>query len=94
MKVNMKYYSFGFSVMALSFTYWQRVFLPRAFYPFSLFMGVFAGVAYGSIKTSFMFVEKMDALGKQYELSRMIKQDVFDTRPDLDSGMRAQYYMH
>jgi hypothetical protein len=57
-------------------------------------MGLFAGVTYGSIKTGWYFVEKLDALGKDYELSRMIKQDIFDTRPDLDSGLRAQYYMY
>ena len=32
-------------------------------------------------------------LGKDYELSRLLKQDIFDTRGDLDSGMRAYYYM-
>jgi len=24
----------------------------------------------------------------------MMKQDIFDTRPDLDAGTRAQYYMY
>lgn len=51
-------------------------------------------MTYGSIKTGWFFVERLDKLGKEYELSRMIKQDIFDTRPDLDSGMRAQYYMY
>ena len=94
LKANMRYYAFGFSILAFSFTYWQRSFLPRGFHIFSLMVGASAGVAYASIKTSLMFIEKMDALGKEYELSRMVKQDIFDTRPDLDSGMRAQYYMH
>lgn len=55
-------------------------------------MGIFAGLAYGSIKSSWYLVDRLDSLGKDYELSRIIKQDIFDTRPDLDSGMRAQYY--
>lgn len=84
----------GFTALSLSFTYWQRIFLPRGFYPFAVMMGVFAGTVYGGIKTGWYAVEKFDALGKEYELSRMIKQDIFDTRPDLDSGQRAQYYMY
>ena len=32
-------------------------------------------------------------LGNRYELSRLIKQDIFDTRPDIDSDIRALYYM-
>ena len=94
LKTNVKYYTTMFVGMSLGFTYWQRIFLPRGFYPFAMFMGLFAGVTYGSIRTGFFFVEKLDALGRDYELSRMIKQDIFDTRPDLDSGQRAQYYMH
>lgn len=86
---NIKYYTLGFVSLSLGFTYWQRIFLPRGFYPFALFMGCFAGFTYGSIKTGFYFVEQLDALGRDYELSRMVKQDIFDTRPDLDSGMRA-----
>jgi hypothetical protein len=57
-------------------------------------MGLMAGGMYGTIKTGWYFVEKVDALGKDYEISRMMKQDIFDTRPDLDSGIRAQYYMY
>ena len=75
--------------MSLGFTYWQRIFLPRGFYPFALMMGFMAGGMYGTIKTGWYFVEKVDALGKEYEISRMMKQDIFDTRPDLDSGLRA-----
>ena len=94
MKANVKYYSFGFLGLSVGFTYWQRMYLPRGFFPFAVVMGAFAGVTYGSIKTGWYFVEKLDQLGKDYELSRMVKQDIFDTRPDLDSGTRAQYYMY
>ena len=45
-----------------------------------------------SVKTSWYFVEQMDRLGEEYELSRIVKQDIFDTRPDMDTSMRAQYY--
>ena len=47
---------------------------------------------FAAVKTSWYYVEQMDKLGSDYELSRMMKQDIFDTRPDLDTGMRAQYY--
>lgn len=94
LKSNIKYYSLGFAGLALGFTYWQRVYIPRAFFPFSVLLGATAGIVYGSIKTTLFFVERLDQLGKEYELSRMIKQDIFDTRPDLDSGTRAQYYMY
>jgi len=94
LKYNCKLYMVGFSVAALSFTHWQRVFLPRGFYIFAGLSGLFAGAMYGVLKTSWFFVETIDKLGKDYELSRILKQDIFDTRPDLDSGMRAQYYMH
>lgn len=94
LKANVKYYSFGFLGMSVGFTYWQRMYLPRGFFPFAVLIGAFAGVTYGSIKTGWYFVEKLDQLGKDYELSRMVKQDIFDTRPDLNSGMRAQYYMY
>jgi len=94
LKANVKCYTTGFMALSIGFTYWQRTFLPRGFYPFALLMGAVAGVTYGSIKTGWYFVENLDKLGKDYELSRMIKQDIFDTRPDLDSGMRAQYYMY
>lgn len=70
---NVKCYTVGFVGLSLCFTYWQRIFLPRGFYPFAILMGAFAGVTYGSIKTGWYFVEKLDQLGKDYELSRMIK---------------------
>ena len=44
------------------------------------------------LKTSWYAVEQMDKLGEEYELSRIVKQDIFDTRPDMDTAMRAQYY--
>jgi hypothetical protein len=52
-------------------------------------MGLVTGATYGTIRTSWYFVNQLDKLGRDYEISRMIKQDIFDTRPDLDSGMRA-----
>ena len=78
----------------MGFTFWQRSFLPRSFYIFSFTMGILAGSAFATLKTGWFFVEKFDKLGKEYELARMMKQDIFDTRPDLKSGMRAHYYMH
>jgi hypothetical protein len=73
LRVNIKCYSLTFVALAIGFTHWQRIYLPRGFYPFALLMGAFSGVSYGSIKTGWYFVEKLDALGKDYELSRMIK---------------------
>ncbi len=57
-------------------------------------MGIFAGMAYSAIRTGWYAVEMVDSLGKEYEISRLMKQDIFDTRPDLDSGTRASYYMY
>ncbi len=88
-KTNFKYYSLIFIGMSLSFTYWQRAFLPKFFYSFSVALGCLAGGLYAFQKTGYYFTERLDMLGKEYELSRMVKQDIFDTRPDLDSGMRA-----
>lgn len=68
--------------------------MPRTFFLFSVLCGAAAGGAYGCIRTGWYLAERVDALGKDYEISRMMKQDIFDTRPDLDSGTRAQYYMH
>ena len=73
LKANVKCYTVGFAGLSLAFTYWQRIFLPRGFYPFAIFMGAFAGFTYGSIKTGWYFVERLDQLGRDYELSRMIK---------------------
>lgn len=94
LKANAKTYSLYLVSALCAFTYWQRRYLPRSFYFVSLISGVFAGSAYGSIKTGWYFVERIDALGKDYEISRMMKQDIFDTRPDMDAGTRAQYYMY
>ena len=64
LKVNTKYYTTGFVALSLGFTYWQRIFLPRGFYPFAILMGMFAGGMFGTIKTGWYFVEKIDQLGK------------------------------
>ena len=61
---------------------------------FSIAMGFFTGMAYSAIRTGWYAVEKVDSLGKEYEISRLMKQDIFDTRPDLDSSTRASYYMY
>ncbi len=34
-----------------------------------------------------------DKLGKEYELSRVIKQNIFDTHPELSPPQRAKIYM-
>jgi hypothetical protein len=68
--------------------------LPRSFFIFAGIMSIMAGSFYSAIKTGRYGTETLDKLGKDFELSRMIKQDIFDTRPDLDSGIRAQYYMN
>jgi hypothetical protein len=65
------------------------MYLPKPFFLFSGAIGIAIGGLYGCVRTSLFFVEQMDALGKDYELSRVMKQDIFDTRPDLDSGKRA-----
>lgn len=31
------------------------------------------------------FVVKVDRLGKEYELARVVKQNIFDTHPELSS---------
>jgi len=94
LKANAKVYSTGFALFTIGFSFWQRRFLPRPFFPFALGVGALSGAAYGSIKTGWYLVERVDALGKDYEISRIVKQDIFDTRPDLDGGIRAQYYMY
>ena len=92
--MNIKLYSAGFIGLSLAFTYWQRVYLPRGFFPFAVITGVFAGTLFGTLKTGKYFIERADMLGKEYELSRIVKQDIFDTRSDIDSNTRAHYYMH
>ena len=93
-KVNAKLYSSCFCAMGLGFVYWQRRFVPRSFFLLGGSLGLFAGVSYAAIRTGWYFVEQVDMLGKDYVISRMIKQDIFDSRPDIDSGTRAQYYMY
>ena len=93
-KMNAKLYGCFFAGAALAFTHWQRHVLPRSFYPFALVVGTAAGASFGLIRTGAYIAESVDALGKDYEISRLMKQDIFDSRPDLDSGLRAQYYIH
>ena len=93
-KLNMKLYALGCSAAMLSFAYWQRTVLPRWFFFLAFTVGGLAGSTYGLVRSGFFLVEEIDKLGKDYEISRMMKQDVFDSRPDIDSGMRAQYYIH
>ena len=93
-KLNMKLYAMAFTAATLGFTYWQRSFLPNWFYLIAVSSGVLAGACYGVIRTGWHVVENLDALGKDYEISRLMKQDIFDHRPDIDSSMRAQYYIH
>ena len=79
---------------ALGFNYWQRQYVPRKFYFFSFIVSGGMGALFAWVKTGWYFVEQMDKLGQEYELSRMVKQDIFDTRPDMNTAMRAQYYQH
>ena len=94
LNLNTKYYCSIFLSTTMAFNYWQRQFVPRKFYLFSFTVSLFTGFLFSTVKTSWFYVQQMDKLGQEYELSRMMKQDIFDTRPDLDSGMRAQYYEH
>ena len=93
-KLNAKLYGTMFCIGTLGFTYWQRTVVPRWFFLVAFTVGAFAGTTYGLVRTGWHIVENLDALGKDYEISRMMKQDIFDSRPDIDSGMRAQYYIH
>ena len=56
LKTNMKYYTSIFLTLALGFNYWQRQFVPRKFYAFSLAMSCFTGAIFGGVKTSWYFV--------------------------------------
>ena len=47
------------------------------------------GFCFAAARTSWYYVESLDKLGEQYELSRMVKQDIFETRPDMNTAMRA-----
>ena len=72
-KMNAKLYAFSFATFALGFTYWQRAFVPRSFFALSLTVGTLTGATYGVIRTGWHLVENVDALGKDYEISRMMK---------------------
>ena len=72
-KLNAKLYSCLFTGAALGFTHWQRHALPRSFYAYALIVGVATGSTYGLIRTGPYIVESLDALGKEYEISRMVK---------------------
>ena len=72
-KLNAKLYASAFTLGALGFTYWQRSFVPRWFFAVSISVGALAGLSYGVIRTGWHLVENLDALGKDYEISRMMK---------------------
>lgn len=94
LKANCKVYALEFTTFSLAFTYWQRRFVPRSFFLFAAVIGSATGIGYGLIRTGWYFAEKVDQLGRDYEISRVMKQDIFDSRPDLDSSTRASYYMY
>lgn len=89
LKVNTKLYCTYFGTVSLGFVYWQRSFVPRSFFFLGGLIGASAGVAYAGIRTGWHLVEQIDKLGKEYEISRLVKQDIFDSRPDIDSNTRA-----
>ena len=89
LKTNFKVYTAGFVTLATAFNYWQRHVVPRKFYIFTLGVSTLTAAVFSCVKTSWYYVEQMDRLGQDYELSRMMKQDIFDTRPDMDTAMRA-----
>ena len=89
LKLNFKYYSTLFGIGCLGFTYWQRQYVPRKFYFYAGAVALSLSSVASMLKTSWYFVEQMDRLGEEYELSRIVKQDIFDTRPDMDTSMRA-----
>ena len=93
-QTNMKLYAMGFTAVTLGFSYWQREFIPRWFYSLAFTTGMMLGAVYGFARSGWFIVEQLDALGKDYELSRIMKQGIFDSRPDIDSAQRAQYYIH
>ena len=72
-KANSKVYALGFVSFGMGFTYWQRSYLPRPFYAFALGMGLAGGYLFGALRTTWYLVEQVDALGKDYELARMVK---------------------
>ena len=93
-KLNMKLFASVGAMTTLAFSFWQRAHLPRWYYPIAMTTGLMTGALYGLIRTGWHLCESVDALGKDYEISRLLKQDIFDSRPDMDPGMRAQYYIH
>ena len=72
-KLNSKLYSFFFASLAFGFSYWQRSILPRFFLFYSLAIGASTGATYGVLRTGWHLAESLDALGKDYESSRIIK---------------------
>lgn len=72
-KLNAYLFGTGFATAALGFTYWQRVYLPRWFHFFGASVGILTGASYGLIRSGWHIVENLDALGKEYEISRMMK---------------------
>ena len=92
-KRHFTFYTTIFLFVGGGFTYWQRMYLPRGFFVFTGFMAMFSGAFYAAIMTGKYSIQKVDMLGSEYELSRLIKQDIFDTRPDVDADIRALYYM-
>ena len=72
-KLNMKVYATIGALTTMSFSYWQRAYLSRWFYGIAFTTGVVTGSLYGIIRTGWYFCETVDALGKDYEISRMLK---------------------
>ena len=88
-KVNFRVFTSIFLTVGLGFNYWQRSYVPRKFYGFTIAASLVGGSIWAGVRTSWYFVEQMDKLGQEYELSRIVKQDIFDTRPDMDTSTRA-----
>ena len=61
------------------------MFLPRWFYGVTFVFSLSAGAMLSVIQAYREFVINLDKLGKEYELSRMIKQNLFDTHPELSA---------
>ena len=69
----MKYYSSIFFIASIGFNFWQRQYIHKQFYFMSIGCSLLTGMVFGCVKTSWFYVEQMDKLGEEYELSRMIK---------------------
>ena len=52
-----------------------------------------AGSTLAFIMTYKSLLLDLDKLGKEYELSMIVKQDIFDVHPELNPSQRAQIYM-